>query len=136
MALSRVSCTHCGAGLKSPTGFEVGQAVMCPKCRKQFEVEEPEEEGDAPAKPGKGRPPAGKKPVRAAVSNDDDEDEDEDDRPKKKKKKKKRRDDDDEDEDEKGNVAFYVRLGVLLLVLVVLGVLFLVLGPGGLNKAE
>ena len=124
----RVTCPECDAGLKSPTGFEVGQVITCPKCKNDFEVEAPEDE--TPKRPIKAT--AGKKPVKATSRDDEDEvDEEEDERPKK--KKKKRRDDDD-DEDAKSNVAFYIRLGVLLLIMIGLGILFLVVGPGGLNK--
>jgi uncharacterized Zn finger protein (UPF0148 family) len=130
VALTRVTCPKCDTGLKSPSGFEVGQVIKCPKCKNEFEVEEPEEE-ETPKRPTKAT--AGKKPVRASSRDDDDEDEDdeEDDRPKKKKKKKRR---DDDDEDAKSNVAFYIRLGVLLLIMIGLGVALIVLGPGALNK--
>jgi hypothetical protein len=125
VALNKISCPKCGAGLKSQTGFQVGLAVRCPKCRKEFDVEAPEAEEDEDDAPARG--PA-RKPVRAVVEDD----EDADDRPR---KKKRRRDDDDEDdEDKKSNTAFYIRLGVLLVIMIVLGVALLVLGPGGFNK--
>jgi hypothetical protein len=168
VALTKIHCPECGAGLKSPTAFVVGQTVVCPKCKNRFQVEEPRE--DPPARPG-----PGKKPIRAAAADDeederprkkaraaaddededrprkkvradddeederprrkaraaaDDEDEEEEERPRKKKKKRRR----DDDEDAKSNTAFYVRLGVLLAILVVLAILFVTLGPGGLNK--
>ena len=46
MALTRITCSHCGTGLKSPTGFAVGQVVLCPKCKKQFKVITPEDESE------------------------------------------------------------------------------------------
>lgn len=124
MALNKIACPECGAGLKSATGFQVGQAIRCPKCKEQFDVEAPaddEEEVEA-------RKPS-RKPVRAAVDDDDEDEEDE--RPKKKKKKKKRRDD---DENAPSKTAFYIRLGVLLLILIGLAIAFAVLGPGGFAK--
>lgn len=126
MALNKIACPECGAGLKSATGFQVGQAIRCPKCKEQFDVEAPaddEEEVEA-------RKPS-RKPVRAAVDDDDEGDDEEDERPKKKKKKKKRRDD---DEDAPSKMAFYIRLGVLLLILIGLAIAFAVLGPGGFAK--
>ena len=126
MALTRVTCPECDATLKSPTGFDVGDVIKCPKCKNEFEVTDPDE--DTPKRPAKAA--AGKKPVKATGRDEDDED-DEDDRPRK--KKKKRRDDED-DEDAKSNVAFYIRLGVLLVIMIGLGVALLLLGPGGLNK--
>lgn len=123
MALTRVTCPECDATLKSPTGFDVGDVIKCPKCKSDFEVEEPEDE--AAKKPAKAA--AGKKPVKAASRDDDDEDDD-DDRPRKKKKRR------DDDEDAKSNVAFYIRLGVLLTIMIGLGIALLVLGKGGLAK--
>jgi hypothetical protein len=129
VALTRVTCPECDATLKSPTGFDVGDVIKCPKCKNEFEVADPDEE--TPKRPVKAA--AGKKPAKASSrDDDDDDDEDEDDRPRKKKKKKRR--DDDDDEDAKSNVAFFIRLGVLLVIMIGLGVALLLLGPGGLNK--
>ncbi len=99
MALLKVKCPECNAGLKSPTGFTVGQAVSCPKCETDFTVEEPEKAG-SPA------------------------DEDDDDAPVTKKKKK---GNDDYDDDEKptrsykNSPARYAVLGVLVVIMLVLG---------------
>ena len=40
MSLKRVKCPACGAGLTSPTGYEVGQSVECTKCESPFIVED------------------------------------------------------------------------------------------------
>lgn len=124
--MNKITCPECGAGLKSQSGFEVGQAVRCPKCKNQFDVEEPDDDADEV----EARKPS-RKPVRAAVEDDDEVDE-EDERPRKKKKKKKRRDDDEDDG--KSNIAFYIRLGILLAILIGLAIAFAILGPGGFNK--
>jgi hypothetical protein len=145
MALNRIPCPECGAGLKSATGFTVGQTVCCPKCETYFNVEEPAEdnedaeEKESPKKvksstpSNKAKAAGGKKPVKAAAMSDDDDDdreddeEDEDDKPKKKKKKKKRRDDDDDDEEErsyKNSPLRYAILGILIIVMLV-GAFFL-----------
>lgn len=125
VALNKIACPECGTGLKSATGFKVGQFVRCPKCKDEFEVEPPEveEEEFEERKPSR-------KPVRVAVEEDNEDDEDEDERPTKKKKKRR----DDDDEGAKSNIAFYIRLGVLLIILIGLAIAFAVLGPGGLNK--
>jgi DNA-directed RNA polymerase subunit M/transcription elongation factor TFIIS len=124
--LMRVSCPECGAGLKAddPAGFEVGQALECPKCETYFAVEAPR--AAAVAKPVA----KAKKPV-VVVEVDD---EDDDDRP----RKKRRRDYDDEDDDrprkkkkfeESGYARYrtspirFVILGVLILILIVMAVL-------------
>jgi hypothetical protein len=112
MALTRITCPECGAGLKSGTGFTVGQAVECPKCETAFTVEEPDDA--APVK----------KPVRAVASRV--EDDEPDDRPRK--KKKKRRDDEEDDEERrsyKNSPLRYAILGVLVVVMVVLGVMLI-----------
>lgn len=97
MALTRVICPECGAGVKSRSGFAVGETVTCPKCEAEFAVEEPEEADAVPS--------------RAA-----------DDRP-----RRKRRRDDDEDDDGgrsyKNSPLRYAVLGVLVIVMVVLGVM-------------
>ena len=118
MALLRITCPECGAGLKSASGFTVGRTITCPKCESDFVVEDPDEE---PAPKAKGKPAAKKlKAVTAAVADDDDED-----RPKKKKKKKKRGDDDEDEEgwSYKNSWIRFAVLGVLLVVLVVLAVM-------------
>lgn len=113
----RVNCPECGAGLKSSTGFAIGQPVACPKCESEFTVEDP----DAVA---------ARKPGRAAA--DDRPEDDTDDRP-----KKKRRSDDDADEGSgssyKNSWVRYTILGVLVIILVTLAILMATLGPGGLR---
>ena len=131
MALLKIKCPECSAGLKSPTGFTVGQTVRCPKCKTYFNVEEPEEEEEeAPKKSApaaaKGKPAAAKKPVKAAVAEDEDEDEEpeeeEEEAPKKKKKKKKKRsDDDDEGGSYKNSPLRFIVLGILVTIMLVLG---------------
>ena len=110
MPLPRVVCPECGAGLKSPTGFNPGQTVNCPKCETPFTVEEPQAAA----------PVTAKKPVRAVAALDDDDEDD--DRP----RKKRRRDDDDDDRPRKGKKKAggyknsplrFVVLGVLLVAL-------------------
>lgn len=39
MAITRIACPECEAGMTSPTGFTVGQTVCCPKCETYFAVE-------------------------------------------------------------------------------------------------
>jgi hypothetical protein len=143
MALNRIPCPECSAGLKSATGFTVGQTVCCPKCDTYFNVEEPAEdkedveEKESPKKvkssttSNKAKTAAGKKPVKAAAMSDEDDDDREDDeedyKPKKKKNKKKRRDDDDDDDEErsyKNSPLRYAILGILLIVMLV-GAFFL-----------
>jgi uncharacterized Zn finger protein (UPF0148 family) len=113
VAILRVGCPECGAGLKSKTGFTPGETVCCPKCETYFAVEEPDEDEE------ESKPAKGKKPVTAVVEDDDEEDE----KPRKKKKKK-RGDDEDEDEKEwsyKNSWLRYVVLGILVIVMCVLG---------------
>ena len=114
MAILRIECPECGAGLKSPTGFAAGQSVACPKCETYFTVEEPED--NLPAKP--------KKAVKAVSSRDDDDDE-EGEKPKKKKKKKSRDDDDDDDDGKsyKTSPMRFIVLGILVVIMVVLGIM-------------
>ncbi|HSQ58258.1 MAG TPA: hypothetical protein VLM40_21210 [Gemmata sp.] len=107
MAITRVACPECGAGLKSPTGFKVGQNVCCPKCETYFEVEDPADE----------EPATGKKRVQAAVADDEEFD------PPTKKKKKKPRDDEDSERSYKNSPIRYVILGVLVCVMIGLGVM-------------
>jgi hypothetical protein len=129
MALNRIPCPECGAGLKSPSGFKVGQNVCCPKCETYFTVEEPPEEDEveeneipkkkqASSSSSKSKT-AGKKPLRAAgVRDDDDEDDDEDeDQPKKKKKKRR----DDSERSYQSSPLRFAILGVLVVVMLVLG---------------
>lgn len=129
MALTRVVCPSCQAGLKSAAGFRPGQKLRCPKCQNSFEVpdEEPEE---TPVESPKKKPvaavidddeeerPKAKKPKKVAVveEDDDDEEEEEKDRPRKKKKKKKKG-------GYKNSPIRFVILGVLLVVLGVMGCL-------------
>jgi hypothetical protein len=140
MALNRIPCPECGAGLKSASGFAIGQTVCCPKCETYFKVEEPaadyeEVEENEPPKKSKAssgsiktKAASGKKPIKAAtISDDEDEvEDDEDDEPKKKKKKKKRKDDDDDDQERsyKNSPLRYAILGVLVIVMLV-GAFFL-----------
>ena len=108
MALLKITCPECNAGLKSAKGFAVGQTVSCPKCETYFTVEEPEEdEDDAPLPPKK-------KAMKAAVADDDEEDE----KPKKKKKKKAR--DDDAERSYKNSPLRYAVLGILVVIMLVL----------------
>jgi hypothetical protein len=104
VALNRIACPECGAGLKSASGFTPGQTVSCPKCETYFAVEDA---GDATS-----TATAGKKPVRAAASDDD-----YDDTPKGTKKRR------DEEWSYRNSPARYAVLGVLVLVMCVLGYL-------------
>lgn len=132
MAINRISCPECGAGLKSASGFKVGQTVSCPKCEIHFVVEDPEEEEDEtpkkPARPGPKGPPPGlsktaplgkKKPVKAATEEDEDDEEEEEEKPKKKKKKKKR--DDEEQWSYRNSWIRYAILAILIVIMCVLG---------------
>jgi len=117
MRVHQITCPRCSTSLKSKAGIPVGQSLSCPKCKKKFTVEEPDDadviedadvvddvdDGGRPAAKRKGPPP----PVarrRTAHDEDEEEDEDEDDEPRPKKRrppegKKRRRDDDDEEEE-------------------------------------
>ncbi|MFM8273780.1 MAG: hypothetical protein ACKODX_15825 [Gemmata sp.] len=119
MPLLKLKCPECMAGLKSATGFQVGQTVCCPKCETYFPVEAPEDEegtGDPDeTKVSKAKPAApAKKTMKAAVV-DDDEDE------KPKKKKKKRTPEADEGGSYKNSPVRFIILGVLVLVMLGLG---------------
>ncbi len=128
MAISKVVCPECKAGLTSKTGFQPGAVVSCPKCATYFEVSAataPPVERAAPilpAQPIAAKPaPAKPAPRRDDEDEDDDrprkkrrDDDEDDDRPRKKKpvvevvddedddrpKKKRRRDDDDDEDDD------------------------------------
>ena len=104
MPLPRITCPECGAGLKSASGFNAGQSVMCPKCETYFAVEEPEEE-DRP-----------RRKVRTSATDDDDED----DRPKRRKKK---RHDEEDERSYRNSPLRYAVLAVLVIVMLVLGYL-------------
>jgi hypothetical protein len=125
VALNRVPCPECGAGLKSPSGFKVGQTVCCPKCETYFTVEEPADEEAAGAKKsaaaGKAGAAGGKKPVKAAAVADDAED-----AAPRKKKKKVAEDEEDEERSYKNSPARYAVLGVLVLVMIGLGVMLII----------
>ena len=130
MAMNRIPCPECGAGLKSATGFKVGQSVCCPKCETYFNVEEPEDENEAgedanthkKEKPETVKAGSGKKTLKAESLDDDDDDEDL--QPKKKKKKKKKRQDDEEEWSYKNSPLRFAVLGVLIIVMLVLGFLY------------
>jgi hypothetical protein len=113
MTLNRVSCPECGAGLKSPSGFNPGQTVCCPKCETYFAVEEPADEPKKALAAGAG---TGKKPTKAAVVADDEYEQP-------KKKKKKAASDDDPESEYKNSTTRYAILGVLVCVMVGLGVM-------------
>lgn len=106
MALLKIKCPECSAGLKSPTGFKVGQNVRCPKCETYFAIKEPDDESETDAP---------QKPVRAAAYDGDDEDVGP------RKKKMKRREDDDDERSYKSSPLRYAVLGVLVVVMLVLG---------------
>lgn len=50
MALNKIECPECGAGLKSSEGFSAGEEVECPKCETSFTVEEPDADVETPRK--------------------------------------------------------------------------------------
>lgn len=132
MAVMRIECPECGAGLKSPTGFAAGQTVSCPKCETSFTVEAPAyEEVDDEAAPLK-------KPVKAVASRVDDDDDD-DEKPRKKKKKKSHDDDDDEDgggKSYKNSPLRFIVLGVLVLIMIGLGIALYVKKMGEREEAK
>jgi uncharacterized Zn finger protein (UPF0148 family) len=117
VAITRIECPECGAGLKSPSGFKAGQSVACPKCETYFTVDEPADDEDEVERPKK-------KAVKAASARDDD-DEDVADQPRKNKKKKRRDDDDDEEKSYKNSPLRYVVLGVLVVIMIVLGIMLI-----------
>lgn len=103
MALDKVRCPNCTAGLKSAGGFEAGQEVRCPKCEMDFVVEEPA--GDAPMK-------------KAKVLSVDDEPVE---KPKKKKKRPVAEDEYDDGYSYRNSPLRYAILAVLVVVMCVLG---------------
>jgi uncharacterized Zn finger protein (UPF0148 family) len=115
VALNRIQCPECGAGLKSASGFTAGESVECPKCETYFTVELPDEDEDD-VRPAK-------KKAKAVATRSHDDDDDEDEKPRKKKKKKSSRDDDDDDRSYKNSPVRYVILGILVVVMVVLGIM-------------
>lgn len=145
MLVKKIICAHCNASLKSPAGVPEGTVIPCPKCKKKFKVEAPEEDevedadaSDEEEETPKKKPAAKqenafsslgmdeklkkKKPPRDA---DDDRpkkkksssDDDDDDRPRKKKKKKKKK---SAYAQLKENI--WVRVGVLGTLLLILGI--------------
>jgi hypothetical protein len=89
MLVTRITCPHCGAALKSPAGVESGKTIICPKCKERFTVSAPSspkkpasdhtEEQDREDRVQAKRSPARvTKPARHDV---EDEDEQEDDAP-------------------------------------------------------
>ena len=92
MSLTRIVCPECGAGLKSGSGFSVGETVSCPKCESAFTVEDPDDaEEEAPRKKKRRR---------------DDEDDD---------------DGGGKERSYKNSPLRYAVLGVLVVVMIVLG---------------
>lgn len=116
MAILKTRCPECNAGLKSPTGFTVGQTVCCPKCETYFSVKEPEEERDdeEDETPKKGA----KKTVKASAADDDGDDGDS---PKTKKKKRAYDEDEEPTRSYKNSPLRYAVLGILVVVMLVLG---------------
>jgi uncharacterized Zn finger protein (UPF0148 family) len=128
MAINRISCPECSAGLKSGTGFSPGQTVCCPKCETYFVVEEPadevEEEQEKPARSTKGKGKTGSANTKGRTKPDDGEEED-DYEPPRKKKKKKRSEDDDDERSYKNSPVRYGILTVLVVIMLV-GLYFLI----------
>ncbi|MFO0823072.1 MAG: hypothetical protein U0792_08115 [Gemmataceae bacterium] len=124
MALNRITCPECGAGMKSAAGFKVGKKVTCPKCEESFVVEEPQDEDEPEEeetpRSAKAKAPPSKATKRAARDDDDDEEpeEEEEERPKKKKKKKRRN---DEEWSYRNSWIRYAILTVLIIIMCVLG---------------
>lgn len=117
MAIMRITCPECGAGLKSPDGFTAGQEVECPKCSTEFEVEKPVAAKTTALAPSQTKA-LSKKTTKLSARDEDDED----DLPKKKKKGKKKKAADDEEEwSYKNSWIRYAVLGVLVVVMCVLG---------------
>ena len=130
--MASITCTNCGAVLKTPTEIAPGKKVKCPKCQQAFVVlapkaeEEPEEleEKQAPADEEEKDADDEDEAPKKKKAKDDDDEEDEGEAPKKKKAK----DDDEEDEDDapkkkgkgddakspakKGGSMMYILLGV------------------------
>lgn len=73
MALNKIECPECGAGLKSSEGFSAGEEVECPKCEASFTVEEPDADAEDVAPKKKKKKKADKEksyktsPMRFAV---------------------------------------------------------------------
>ena len=115
MAIMRITCPECGAGLKSPDGFTVGQEVECPKCSTEFEVEKPVAAKTTALAPSQTKA-LNKKTTKLSARDDDDDD----DKPKKAKKKKKKAADEEEEWSYKNSWIRYAVLGVLFVILAVL----------------
>ena len=110
MALTKLSCPHCGAVMKPARPIPEGKTVKCPKCDRPFKVG-----AEPPAGPpesaitskGAARSPSGTSPKATAAKASDDEGgiyavikDEEVDAPKKKKPRKDDEDEEEDDEDE------------------------------------
>jgi len=108
MRVHQITCPHCRAGMNSKAGIPAGQTVSCPKCKRKFPVEGPDEADaiddadvvedfdDEPAPKKKGPPPVpGRKPAARRIE----QDETEEDEPLPRKKGKKARLADDTEEE-------------------------------------
>jgi hypothetical protein len=154
MLVTRITCPHCDAVLKSTAGVESGKTILCPKCKERFTVsaprpakkpaaDEPEEEDREDRVRAKRSPARLTKPARQEEE-DEDQDEQEDDAPPartKAKAKAARADDEDDhedDDDERPARRKKVRLrkrkssAALLVGLIIGGVVLLVGGGVGL----
>lgn len=115
MALTRVECPNCQAGLKSSAGFTVGQKIRCPKCQTVFVV--PEELDQLDELPDNAaQPPATSAQKRRVNTADDDQGDDVPSRPKKSRKKRKT-------SGYRNSPLRFAILGGLLIVLAVLSVM-------------
>jgi hypothetical protein len=113
MRLFRILCPHCAASLSSKAGVVEGAVIPCPKCKKRFAAQSPDEENvfspadeddDDEEKETDAPPPPRRK--KAGSSEDDI-------RPVKRRKKKK---------DESSNLPLLIGGGVLAAVLIVVGI--------------
>jgi phage FluMu protein Com len=100
--MASVTCTHCGAMLKTKDPVAPGKKLKCPKCAKVFAVpadeEEPVQEEAAAEEESEEEEeaPKAKKPTKAADDEEDEGDEEEE----SPKSKKPARDDDEDNEDD------------------------------------
>jgi len=129
MRVPKTVCPECNAGLTSKAGFEVGDAIECPKCETYFEVTAPKAIAKPAAKPrvvdDDDEPAPPKKAAKAQAVDDDDDDEPPVKKKLKKKKKKKSRVPAYDDEDDAGgsyktSPVRFIILGVLVIVMGVL----------------
>jgi hypothetical protein len=116
--MASISCTHCGAVLKTANAPAPGKKVKCSKCGKAFVIPDDEDETEpdesAADEDQEEEAPKSKKPAKAATDDDDDAEDDKEETPKKKDKKAaKGKQQDDEEEEPKKKSSMGLILGLV-----------------------